>query len=177
MMKNTRHQAARTGVSRAEAGAATTTAGLRIGEVARETGLGVETLRFYERRGLLGRPRRTEAGYRIYDESVLEQISFIKRAQAIGFSLDEIAEILAHSADGQSPCREVRELARRKLEELDERLRELRRYREELSKMLRDWDERKEARGHVCGLIEESNLSSPEASASAWRHARKGAGK
>ncbi|HVF49529.1 MAG TPA: MerR family transcriptional regulator [Pyrinomonadaceae bacterium] len=148
---------------------------LRIGEVARETGVGVETLRFYERRGLLGRPSRTEAGYRIYDASVLEQIAFIKRAQAIGFSLDEISEILRESASGRLPCREVREMARRKLLELEERLKELRRYRDELARTLRDWDERKEEHGRVCGLIEHSTIHSPDAARAGWR--KKGASK
>ena len=182
MMKNMRHQAAHGrpgGATKTRAVAVSSTAppsaGLRIGEVARRTGIGVETLRFYERRGLLGRPARTGAGYRIYDESVVEQVSFIKRAQAIGFTLDDIAEILEHSADGASPCHEVREMARGKLAELDERLRELRRYREELSRLLRDWDERGEERGHVCGLIERSKLSAPDVAPSGvWRRARKG---
>jgi len=131
---------------------------LRIGEVARRSGMGVEALRFYERRGLLGRPARTESNYRVYDESVLERLDFIRRAQAVGFTLDEIGEILAESADGRSPCRHVRELARRKLEELDARLAELRRHRADLARTLADWDERGEEKGHVCGLIEHSTL-------------------
>src|ERR1044072_5631145 len=76
---------------------------LRIGEVARRSGVGIEALRFYERRGLLGRPARTESNYRVYDESVLERLDFIRRAQAVGFTLDEIGEILAESAGGRSP--------------------------------------------------------------------------
>src|ERR1700750_2179327 len=133
--------------------------GLRIGEVARRSGVGIEALRFYERRGLLGRPARTESNYRVYDESVLERLDFIRRAQAVGFTLGEIAEILAESAGGRSPCRHVRELARRKLEELDARLAELRRHRAELARTLADWDERGEEAGHVCGLIEHSTMS------------------
>jgi DNA-binding transcriptional MerR regulator len=149
--------------------------GLRIGEVAQRSGIGVETLRFYERRGLLGRPARTGAGYRIYDEGVLEQLAFIKRAQAIGFSLDEILGIIRESEGGRSPCREVRELTRGKLAELDERLRELRRHRNELAALLEDWDERGEEPGHVCGLIEHSALAShDEAAGGEWRKARKG---
>lgn len=132
---------------------------LRIGEVARRSGVGIEALRFYERRGLLGRPSRTESNYRVYDESVLERLDFIRRAQAVGFTLDEIGEILAESADGRSPCRHVRELARRKLEELDARLAELRRHRAALARTLAEWDERGEAEGRVCGLIEHSTLS------------------
>jgi DNA-binding transcriptional MerR regulator len=136
-------------------------AALRIGEVSRRSGIGVEALRFYERRGLLGRPARTESNYRVYDESVLERLDFIRRAQAVGFTLDEIGEILAESADGRTPCRHVRELARRKLEELDSRLAELRRPRAELARTLAEWDERGEAEGHVCGLIEHSTLEAP----------------
>ncbi|HEX8455850.1 MAG TPA: heavy metal-responsive transcriptional regulator [Pyrinomonadaceae bacterium] len=138
---------------------------LRIGEVAEASGVGVEALRFYERRGLLGRPARTASGYRVYDETVLERLAFIKRAQAIGFSLDEIAEILEMRAHGQAPCHEVREAARRKLAELDERLRELRRYRKELAQTLAEWDERGIDEGHFCGLIEHSRVHAPAASA------------
>jgi DNA-binding transcriptional MerR regulator len=136
---------------------------LRIGEVAARSGLSVEALRFYERRGLLGRPARTESGYRAYEATVLDRLAFIKRAQAIGFSLDEITEILTMRAAGQPPCHHVRGLARRKLDELDERLRALRRYRKELAELLRDWDERGVAEGEFCGLIEHSNLHEPEA--------------
>jgi DNA-binding transcriptional MerR regulator len=136
-------------------------AALRIGEVSQRSGVGVEALRFYERRGLLGRPERSESNYRVYDESVLERLDFIRRAQAIGFTLDEIGEILTESAGGRSPCRHVRELARRKLEELDRRLTELRRHRAELARTLAEWDERGEEAGHVCGLIEHSTVSAP----------------
>lgn len=147
--------------------------GLRIGEVASRSGVAVETLRFYERRGLLGRPARSVANYRVYDEEVLERLAFIRRAQAIGFALDEITEILSESAEGRLPCSHVRELARRKLEELDGRLAELRRYRGDLARTLKEWDERGEREGSVCGLIEHSTLSAPR-NAPGWRGARKG---
>ena len=134
---------------------------LRIGEVAEASGVGVETLRFYERRGLLGRPRRTASNYRLYDEEVLERLAFIRRAQAIGFSLDEIQTIIAESEGGRLPCKHVRELARAKLAELDARLTELRRHRNELSRLLGEWDERGEEAGHFCGLIEHSAVAAP----------------
>jgi DNA-binding transcriptional MerR regulator len=137
----------------------------RIGEVAEATGISVEALRFYERRGLLGRPARTASGYRVYDEAVLERLAFIKRAQSIGFSLDEIAEILEMRGRGEAPCVEVREAARRKLAEVDARLRELRRYRNELARTLADWDERGIEEGRFCGLIEHSHVHAPGASA------------
>jgi DNA-binding transcriptional MerR regulator len=136
---------------------------LRIGEVAAATGMSVEALRFYERRGLLGRPARTASGYRAYDASVVERLAFIKRAQAIGFSLDEIAEILEMRGRGEAPCLEVRQAARRKLAELDARLRELRRYRNELARTLDDWDERGIDEGQFCGLIEHSHVHAPRA--------------
>ena len=147
--------------------------GRRIGEVARESGVGVETLRFYERRGLLGRPRRTGANYRVYDDAVLERLAFIKRAQAVGFSLDEITEILAESEGGGLPCGHVREMARRKLEELDRRLAELQRYRRELGRTLREWDERGEEAGRVCGLIEHSTLQAPATAHEGLRRTRR----
>jgi DNA-binding transcriptional MerR regulator len=147
--------------------------GLRIGEVARRSGVGVEALRFYERRGLLGRPARTESNYRVYDETVLERLDFIRRAQAVGFTLDEIGEILTESAEGRQPCRHVRELARRKLAELDRRLEELRRHRAELARTLSDWDARGEEAGNICGLIEHSTLTATE-SAGGLRRGGKG---
>lgn len=149
---------------------------LRIGEVAAATGMSVEALRFYERRGLLGRPARTASGYRAYDETVIERLAFIKRAQAIGFSLDEITEILEMRGRGEAPCVEVREAARRKLAELDVRLRELRRYRNELARTLEDWDERGIAEGQFCGLIEHSHVHAP-ATATKNGPARKGTNK
>src|SRR5918993_1453068 len=103
----------------------------RIGEVAKLSGIGIETLRFYERSGLLGRPGRTESGYRMYDAAVLQRLDFIKRAQVLGFSLDEIKRIIADKQAGKSPFREVREIVRQRLEELDERMKEMRRYRRE----------------------------------------------
>jgi DNA-binding transcriptional MerR regulator len=150
---------------------------MRIGEVAAATGMSVEALRFYERRGLLGRPARTASGYRAYDAAVVERLAFIKRAQAIGFSLDEIAEILLMRGRGEAPCLEVREAARRKLAELDERLRELRRYRNELARTLDDWDERGMEEGQFCGLIEHSHVHAPHAATATKAPARKGTSK
>ena len=106
---------------------------LKIGEVSRLSGTGIEALRFYEKQGLLGRPARTESGYRLYDAEVLERLEFIKRAQVLGFSLAEIARIISHKHAGQSPCAEVRDIVRARLQEIDERIRQMRRYRKELA--------------------------------------------
>jgi MerR family copper efflux transcriptional regulator len=131
---------------------------LRVGEVARRSGVGVEALRFYERSGLLDRPARTENGYRLYGEEVLERLAFIKRAQALGFTLDEIGRVIAAKRAGQTPCAEVREIVRRRLQELDERMAQMRRYRREVAAALAEWDEIGESEGHVCGLIEGANI-------------------
>jgi DNA-binding transcriptional MerR regulator len=131
---------------------------LKIGEVSKRSGVGVEALRFYEKSGLLDRPSRTYSGYRVYDEDVLERLAFIKQAQALGFSLDEIRRIIDDARKGESPCDEVREIVRRRMEELDERLRELQKYRRELKQTLDEWDKVGRAPGHICGLIEGSDI-------------------
>ena len=131
---------------------------LKIGEVAKRSGVGIEALRFYERGGLLDTPSRTYSGYRVYGEEVLERLEFIKRAQALGFSLDEIRRIVDDARKGESPCDEVREIVQRRMTELDERLRELHRYRKELRQTLEEWDKVGRAPGHICGLIEGSHV-------------------
>ena len=135
---------------------------LKIGEVSKRSGVGIEALRFYERGGLLDSPSRTYSGYRVYGEDVLERLAFIKQAQALGFSLDEVRRIIEDARKGESPCDEVREIVRRRMEELDERLRELQRHRKELKATLEEWDKVGRAPGHICGLIEGSHLEHAE---------------
>lgn len=127
---------------------------LKIGEVSQASGIGIEALRFYERSGLLGKPARSANGYRLFDEGVIERLAFIKKAQTLGFSLDEIGKIISDARSGESPCDEVREIVRLRLAELDERMREMKRYRKELAQTLVEWDEVGRAPGHICGLIE-----------------------
>lgn len=131
---------------------------LKIGDVARLSRVGIEALRFYEKSGLLERPARTESGYRVYTPEVLDRLAFIKQAQTLGFSLEEIRRIVADARAGQSPCDEVREIVRRRLDELDERMREMRRHRKELADTLEEWDRMGRAPGRVCGLIESSHV-------------------
>src|SRR5215475_4964394 len=119
-----------------------TAALIKIGEVARRAGVGVETLRFYERSGLLDRPARTEGGYRLYDARALRTLEFIKRAQSLGFTLEEIKRIIAENRAGQRPCARARETVRRRLAELDKRMAQIRRYRDALATTLKEWDEK-----------------------------------
>lgn len=131
---------------------------MKIGEVSKRSGVGIEALRFYENGGLLNKPARTHSGYRVYDEGVLERLAFIKRAQGLGLSLDEIKRIIAQVGAGVNPCDEVREIVRRRVAELDGRLREMERYRRELKTTLDGWDKVGESYGDVCGLIESSSI-------------------
>jgi MerR family copper efflux transcriptional regulator len=146
---------------------------LKIGEVSKRSGVGVESLRFYEKVGLLGRPSRTESGYRLYDAEVLDRLDFIKRAQVLGFSLAEIARIIAEKQAGQSPCAEVRQVVRARLEELDERMKEMRRYRKELSAALDEWEKEGDKEGHVCGLIEGTTIKHSVESPRAFRRGKR----
>jgi MerR family transcriptional regulator, copper efflux regulator len=135
---------------------------LKIGEVSKLSGIGIEALRFYEKSGLLDRPVRTgSGGYRAYDPEVLDRLAFIKQAQVLGFSLDEIKRIIAEKRAGQSPCAEVREIVRRRLSELDERMAQMRRYRRELAEALREWEKAGDTEGHICGLIEGTSIEHP----------------
>ncbi len=134
---------------------------LKIGEVSKESGIGIEALRFYERSGLLGKPVRSESNYRLYDEGVLERLAFIRKAQTLGFSLDEIKLIIKDAQSGASPCDDVREIVRRRLNDLDERMREMKRYRKELAQTLEEWDKVGRAPGHICGLIEAAEIENP----------------
>lgn len=134
---------------------------LKIGEVSKLSGIGIEALRFYEKSGLLARPARTMSGYRLYDRGVLDRLAFIKRAQMLGFSLEEVKQIIAENESGQSPCRHVREIVRRRLNELDERMAQMKLYRKELAQALEQWEKVEEAKGHVCGLIEGTDIHHP----------------
>lgn len=105
---------------------------LSIGQVARRAGVGVETVRFYEREGLLEEPPRRASGYRQYSEQVVKRIHFIKRAQQLGFSLKEITELLLLRVDGQTSCEEVKQHTEAKIAQVERKLLELQRMRQAL---------------------------------------------
>lgn len=105
---------------------------MRIGELADQLGLNPRTIRYYESIGLLPEPERTPSGYRDYDERTGALLTFIKTAQRLGISLDEIREILALRECGEPPCSYVRAVLRQQVDEIDERIAELRHLRKEL---------------------------------------------
>ena len=109
--------------------------GLRIGELAQAAGVAVETVRFYERRGLIADPPRRPSGYREYPLETVRRLRFIRRAKELGFSLREIAELLALRMEPTAPCGEVREEIAGKLEDLRERVRDLRRMESALEEL------------------------------------------
>src|SRR5947207_4045264 len=100
---------------------------LTIGQVARSAGVGVETVRFYERQGLLEEPARRESGYRQYPDDVVARLRFIKRAKELGFSLKEIKELLALRVDPDTTCAEVRSKAAAKIADIKEKIQALQR--------------------------------------------------
>lgn len=96
-----------------------------IGDLARETGVNIETVRYYERRGLLPKPARTPSNYRLYDTDAKRRVHFIKRAQSLGFSLREIQTLLSLRATPRAKCEDVRAYAEAKTREIDQKIRSL----------------------------------------------------
>ena len=103
--------------------------------------MSTDTLRLYEKKGLLPKARRSANGYREYSEDARQRVRLVRQAVAIGFTLAELAQILRVRDQGGIPCRDVRALGGRKLEALDERLETLARARERLRVVLAHWDE------------------------------------
>ncbi|MEA2174622.1 MAG: hypothetical protein QOD00_2214 [Blastocatellia bacterium] len=134
----------------------TTETSLRSGELARLAGVSTDTLRHYERKGVLTAPRRARNGYREYPPESLERVRLVRRALAVGFTLDELAQILKERERGRAPCRQVRALAAAKLTEIETRLDEMKAVRAELKATLADWDVRlaRNKEGQRAGLLE-----------------------
>lgn len=102
---------------------------MRTGEVARQAGVNAQTLRYYERRGLLAEPPRSPAGYREYPGSAIRVLRFVKRAQELGFTLDQVEALLSLSDGGPAECETVRALVDAKIVDLDARIADLQRMR------------------------------------------------
>jgi MerR family mercuric resistance operon transcriptional regulator len=108
---------------------------LTVGKLARAAGVGVETIRFYERRGLLQQPPKKATGYREYSPDDVARIRFIKEAQAIGFTLKDIGELMQLETDSRAQCGDVQERAQQKVEMVDRKIAELTRMRAELTRL------------------------------------------
>lgn len=108
---------------------------ITIGVLARDSGVNLETIRFYERSGLMPAPQRSPAGYRHYQEQDIRRLRFIRRGRELGFSLEEIRSLLDLAAHPESPCASADQMVREHLDAFETRIRDLQNMRAELSKL------------------------------------------
>lgn len=108
---------------------------LTIGLVARRAGVGVETVRFYERQGLIEEPPRRLSGYREYDDEVVARLGFIRRAKELGFTLKEIKELLSLRRDPSTPAGDVKRRAEAKIADIETKMRTLQKMKKALGKL------------------------------------------
>jgi MerR family copper efflux transcriptional regulator len=120
---------------------------LYSGALARATAVSPDTIRHYERIGVLPRASRTQSGYRVYPASALERVLVVQRALRIGFTLAELAEVLKARDAGGAPCRRVYELAQEKLKGIEADIEALKRTRRYMKKVLSDWEQRIQSAG------------------------------
>jgi MerR family copper efflux transcriptional regulator len=109
---------------------------MRIGKASREAGVNVQTLRYYERRGLLPKTSRLASGYREYDPATVALVRFIRNAQELGFTLNEISELIALRTNRSRSDEDVRQLATKKIEAMDRRIRQLTQMKTELAELV-----------------------------------------
>ena len=134
---------------------------LSSGKLADLAGVSRDTLRHYERKGVLPRALRGQNGYRQYPPEALQRVQLIRRALSVGFTLDELARVLRVRDAGGAPCEEVRKLAAQKLLNVQDQLRELGELRDDLQKTLSDWDSRlaRRVRGQRANLLESLSVN------------------
>ncbi len=142
---------------------------MKIGELAKRTGFTTKTIRYYELLGLVAEPERTPSGYRLYREDDVKRLGFIGKAKRLGFSLDEIRDILILNQQQQQPCVHVLALIDQKLKRVDEVVKELKAFRRELSRLRDESAEQLERlpEDAVCGIVERGIHAKGEA-ALAW---------
>jgi MerR family transcriptional regulator, copper efflux regulator len=137
-------------------------AGLLIGEVAARAGVAASTIRYYESLGLLKPPARSPSGYRRYAPSVVDELQFIRKAQALGFSLDELARLLTLARTGHTACADVLAMARDHLAAVERRIAQLTAFRAQLSREIDKWDGRTAPTCQgLCQIITESTADIP----------------
>ena len=125
---------------------------MRIGEVAGRVGIGIETIRYYEREGLLATPKRRPSGYREYEESAIARLQFIRRTKELGFSLDEIKQLLGLWFNTSTRCVHVRERAASKIADIEDKIRSLQSMKRSLRKLIAECETRNSL--DECPLLE-----------------------
>lgn len=134
---------------------------LQIGELAKQTGIAVSALRYYQEVGLLEPSYISESKYRYYQFSDIVLAKFIKKSQRLGFTLDEIRQILNERLEGRSPCPKVRILAKQRIDKLHEQIDELKKLEKELKDYILKAGAELESNStdnHICGLINKANV-------------------
>src|SRR5260370_34507837 len=138
---------------------------LKVGEVSERAGVGVQTLHYYERVDLLPKPNRSASNYRLYQSDAFRRIQFIKKAQSLGFTLEEIKEILGLHEQGRAPCRCVADVGKKHLQELDARIAALQEFRREMAAIVPEWEKetsrQRACPGELCDLNERLPASLP----------------
>ncbi|MBI2605063.1 MAG: heavy metal-responsive transcriptional regulator [Deltaproteobacteria bacterium] len=125
---------------------------LTIGQVAKMANVNIQTLRYYERRKILRPIARRDSGYRIYDGEAVRTVQFIKRAQQLGFSLEDIQALLSLRIEKKSKCADVRDRAEKTLREVEARISRLEAMKKALKKLIRDCDNK--ATNETCPILE-----------------------
>lgn len=131
---------------------------MQIGQLAAQFDLNTKTIRYYESVGLLPEPPRNESGYRQYDTDDVDRLGFIRRAQQLGLSLNDICEILSFRDDGQAPCGHVVTLLQRNAHDLDRRISQLQALRDELNRLVAQAETLPVASKSFCRVIEHADL-------------------
>jgi len=124
---------------------------MRIGEVAKSSGVGIETIRYYEREGLLDAPKRQPSGYRQYDESVVARLQFVRRTKELGFTLAEIKELLGLWFNVSTKCVHIRQRAAQKIDDITEKIRSLQKMKRSLKKIISECESRSSIK--ACPLL------------------------
>lgn len=135
---------------------------MQIGIVAKKIGLSVDTIRFYERNGLLPRPPRTEGGFRRYGENDVETLAFVRRAQGLGFKLSEIRALLRLRGNRLQPCAPVQRRLQEKLADVQRKLSDLHKLEHELRLALRSCNYELRKRDAHCPILRERTPPTPE---------------
>ena len=139
--------------------------GSTIGKVARRTGLSVDAIRFYQKRGLVPAPARTPAGYRIFAQAEIEDLQFVSKVQELGFSLTEIRELLVLKRRAEHTCPEVRDLIQRKLSDVRAKIAAMQEFEAQLAQALRKCSRARKAHDDEksCPVLEEIQRASQAA--------------
>jgi MerR family transcriptional regulator, copper efflux regulator len=125
---------------------------LTIGQVAQRSGTGIETVRFYERAGLLNRPARSPSGYRLFGDEVIARLRFIQRAKELGFTLNEIKDLLFLRVDSELSCQDVQAKAKVKIADIEDRIRTLAKMKNALVRLTRECS--RSGGGSDCPLLD-----------------------